>query len=255
MGAAFAGATAPLFDDGLPALEALVRRKPLLAFDYDGTLAPIVADPHRARMRESTRALFAELTRRFTCAVIAGRAREDLVAFLDGCAPALVLGDHGASLGAGAPALDLVQDWRAELDERLETLPGIVIEDKPFSLTIHYRGCPEPHAARTLARRASAGLEAVRVLGGVQAVNLLPAGRPHKGQALLEACDQFGCERALFVGDDDTDEDAFGVAPERVLAVRVGARPRSAARFHLRDQLELDVLLQRLIGLQARWSN
>lgn len=249
------GATAPLFDEGFAVLEELVRARPLLAFDYDGTLAPIVANPQRARMRESTRALFAELTRRLPCAVIAGRAREDVLGFLEGAEPALVLGDHGAGLGADVPSLDRVQDWRAELDERLETLPGLFIEDKPFSLAIHYRDCPDARAARTLAQRASAGLEAVRVLGGVLAVNLLPADRPHKGHALLRACDQFGCGRALFIGDDDTDEDAFGMAPERVLAVRVGARPRSAARFHLRDQLEVDVLLQHLIGLHARWSN
>lgn len=255
MAAASGGATAPLFDDGLPALEALVRRKPLLAFDYDGTLAPIVANPQRARMRDSTRALFAELTRRFPCAVIAGRAREDLLAFLEGCEPALVLGDHGASLGAAEPSLDLVQDWRAELDERLETLPGVFIEDKPFSLAIHYRDCPDPSVARRRARVASSGLEAVRVVGGVRAVNLLPAGRPHKGTAVLRACEQFRCDAALFVGDDDTDEDAFAASTERVLGVRIGASPRSAARYHLRDPLDVDVLLQRILGLQARWSN
>lgn len=255
MGAASGGATAPLFDDGLPALEALVRGKVLLAFDYDGTLAPIVASPRRAHMRDSTRALFGELAQRLPCAVIAGRAREDVLTFLDGVRPALVLGDHGASLGAPGPGLELIREWRAELDERLETLPGVVIEEKPYSLAIHYRSCPDPHTARVRARQASAGLESVRVMGGVKAVNLLPAGLPDKGQALLQACAHLGCERALFVGDDDTDEAAFAASGERVVGVRVGPGLRSAARYHLRDQVEIDALLQRLITLQARWSH
>ena len=249
------GATAPLFDDGLPALEALVRGDALLAFDYDGTLAPIVANPRRAQMRESTRSLFATVTRRFRCAVISGRAREDVLGFLEGSAPVLVLGDHGAGTARATGTLDLIGEWRAELDELLETLPGIVIEDKPFSLAVHYRACPDRHEARARVRRASAGLEAVRVVGGIHAVNLLPLGLPHKGTAVLCACEQFQRRQALFVGDDDTDEDAFAADPARVLGVRIGASARSSARYHLRDQSEIDVLLERLIALRTRWSN
>ena len=245
----------PLFDEGLPALDALVRQGPLLAFDYDGTLAPIVANPRRARMRETTRKLFADLTRRFPCAVISGRARDDVAAFLEGCQPAVVLGDHGAGTRHATGSLDLINEWRAELDERLEMLPGIVIEEKPFSLAVHYRGCPDPHVARTQVRRASAALESARIVGGVRAVNVLPIGFPHKGTALLDACEQFRCPQALFVGDDETDEDAFAVDPSRVLGVRVGAASRTLARHHLRDQAEIDVLLQRLLSLGARWSN
>lgn len=249
------GATAPLFDAGLPALESLVRSNALLAFDYDGTLAPIVANPRRAQMRESTRRLFATVTRRFACVVITGRAREDVLGFLDGAEPVQILGDHGAGTERATGALDLIGEWRAELDERLETLPGVVIEEKPFSLAVHYRACANRPAARARVRHASAGLDAARVVGGVKAVNLLPIGLPHKGTALLCACEQFGRPQALFVGDDDTDEDAFAADPARVVGVRVGASARTAARYHLPDQAGIDPLLERLIALHMRWSN
>ena len=49
----------------------------LLAFDYDGTLAPIVSDPKQAAMRATTRALLSEIAKRYPCVVISGRARAD----------------------------------------------------------------------------------------------------------------------------------------------------------------------------------
>ena len=48
----------------------------LLAFDFDGTLAPIVPDRDDARMRPRTRALLEEICRRYPCAVISGRSRD-----------------------------------------------------------------------------------------------------------------------------------------------------------------------------------
>lgn len=250
-----ASALMPLFDVGLPQLEAFLQGGPLLGFDYDGTLAPIVSDPRKARMRETTRALFAEVTRRFPCAVISGRAREDVVRLLDGCTPFAIVGNHGIETDddtAPPPLQDLLGAWLDELDERLELVPGIVIEDKTYSLTVHYRGSPDPRSAKALALRAARSLESVRVVSGIRSLNLLPKGAPHKGAALLRVAEKAQCGTALFVGDDRTDEDAFGVSPERVLGIRIGPTDRSAARYCLRDQAEIDQLLQRLLQLRAR---
>jgi trehalose 6-phosphate phosphatase len=248
-------ALAPLFDAGLPQLEALMQGRPLLGFDYDGTLAPIVSDPRKARMRETTRALFADLIQRFPCAVICGRERGDVMRLLQGCNPLAIVGNHGIETeddSAPPPAQDLLDDWLDELDERLEMVPGIVIEDKTYSLTVNYRGSPDPRSAKALALRAVRSLESVRVITGIRSLNLLPKGAPHKGAALLRVADKAQCSTALFVGDDRTDEDAFGAAADRVFGIRVGPTDRSAARYHLRDQAEIDQLLQRLLQLGAR---
>src|SRR5690606_19595485 len=50
----------------------------LIAFDYDGTLAPITATPTAARMRAATRQLLKQLARRYPCVVISGRALDDV---------------------------------------------------------------------------------------------------------------------------------------------------------------------------------
>ena len=59
-------------------LRRLVRGRVLLAFDFDGTLAPIVADPPAARLRPRTRRLLAEVARKYPCVVISGRSRADV---------------------------------------------------------------------------------------------------------------------------------------------------------------------------------
>jgi trehalose 6-phosphate phosphatase len=69
--------------------------------------------------------------------------------------------------------------------------------------------------------------------------------------ALERERDRLGCDTALFVGDDDTDEDVFALdRPGRLLGIRVGRTPASQAPYCLRDQREIDDLLDRLIALR-----
>jgi trehalose 6-phosphate phosphatase len=70
-----------------------------LVFDFDGTLAPIVSDPEAAAMRAETRTLLRALSCRFPCAVISGRARDDVAPRLAGTGIACVVGNHGAEWG------------------------------------------------------------------------------------------------------------------------------------------------------------
>jgi trehalose 6-phosphate phosphatase len=59
------------------------------------------------------------------------------------------------------------------------------------------------------------------------------------------------CDAAIYVGDDQTDEDAFAAGPpDRLLAIRVGARRGSRARYTLRNQAEVDDLLRALVALR-----
>ena len=103
--------------------------------------------------------------------------------------------------------------------------------------------------------RASAALDQVRIVTGIESLNLVPRGLPDKGSATLRACERFQCDKALFVGDDQTDEDAFSADPARILGVRIGRSERSGASYCLRNQLEIDLLLGRLVELHGEWSN
>jgi trehalose 6-phosphate phosphatase len=140
--------------------------------------------------------------------------------------------------------------WRARLESALAGLAGVRIEDKGVSLAIHYRNAVEHEEAAAVIRQAAAGLSEARVIAGKEVINLLPLGGPDKGVALARVKAQLGCAAALYVGDDRTDEDVFALP--QLVGVRVGAAADSAARYHLRDQSEVDDLLGRLVALRPR---
>ena len=236
---------------GRQALAAFAKARALLAFDYDGTLAPIVRERGRARMRGRTRRLFERLARRYPCVVISGRARADVRRRLRGVGVRGVVGNHGIEPWRATRRVSAqVRRWRPVLARRLAAAGGVEIEDKRFSLAVHYRGSRDKRSARARVLAAVSPLLEARVIGGKQVVNVLPSDAPHKGSALERERKRLRCVKALYVGDDETDEDAFAAGRKgRLLAIRVGRRRGSAAAFYLRGQGEVDALLEALLKL------
>lgn len=233
-------------EEGLAALDRAVSGRLLVGLDFDGTLAPIVAERHRAAMPPGTRAALRCVARLFPTVVISGRALADVQRRLGTIALAGVVGNHGLEPSrAESRAARRVERWRRSLAEALAGFHGVVVEDKGLSLAVHYRHAPDKKAARRAIGRATAALPDTRVVPGKHVVNLVPAGAPHKGTALQGAWRRLRCEAALYVGDDDTDEDVFALLPRRgLLTVRVGRRAGSAAQYYLRDQREVERLLK-----------
>ena len=221
----------------------------LLAFDFDGTLAPIVSDPALAAMRATTRALFEAVARQYPCVVISGRSRDDVRSRVAGVAAIEVIGNHGIEPWQSSERrLRAVRRWQPLLAHRLADLPGVEIENKVYSVAVHYRRSREKKKARAAIGQAAAALGAVRVIRGKQVVNLLPAHAPHKGIALEDARARYKCDTAIYVGDDETDEDVFALdQPGRLLSIRVGRKQRSLASYYLRSQAEVDRLLRCLL--------
>ncbi len=234
-------------------LERFAGPRALLAFDFDGTLAPIVANPERAAMRASTHRLLEELAKVYPCVVVSGRARDDVRGRVLGARLAEVIGNHGLDPGAGRVETGrAAQRWVAVLEERLSGLRGIVIEDKGLSVAVHYRAARRKEEARARILDAAGALGDVRLLGGILVVDVLPGGAPGKGRALERARERLGCDTAVYVGDDETDEDVFSLdLPERLLGIRVGRKADSAAEYFLRTQAEIDVLLRCFLELRA----
>jgi trehalose 6-phosphate phosphatase len=233
-------------------LTAFATSNVLIAFDYDGTLAPISSNPDRAPMRARTRRLLGAVADRYPCIVISGRARSDLATWLSGVPVWHLSGNHGLEPWAEDAAYAArVNRWEHQLAQRLEQYPGIVIENKTYSLTVHYRHA-RPHRAAVRAVQSALGcLRAARLIRGKEAVSVLPRDSVHKGDALHRARRLLHCDLAIYVGDDDTDEDAFtGTSTGAVLGVRIGAKQRSKARFYLKDQVEIDAFLDKLIKLR-----
>jgi trehalose 6-phosphate phosphatase len=227
------------------------RGNALIAFDYDGTLAPIVDEPDRAVLGERTRALLSELALLYPCAVISGRARDDVAKRLEGVGLRAVVGNHGAEPLPGAALSVKVNDWRASLEPSLARFPGVEIEDKRLSLSVHYRRSADKDRVRGAILHATRLLTDARIVRGKQVVNVLPFGARHKGTALETIRRREHCDVALYVGDDDTDEDVFSLCKEHaVVGVRVGKKRRSLASHYVRERADVDRLIEELCRLR-----
>lgn len=238
-------------------LERFIQRNTLLAFDYDGTLAPIVAQPSLAWMRPRTHELLSAVAQRFPTAIITGRARNDVMQFLAGIPVAQVVGNHGFEVLGPPPhsVTRLVESWKVELHERLASESCVVIEDKRYSLALHFRACADHAQAATAVRQAAVALDGARLIGGKSVLNVIPQDAPTKGDALLCLCERLGCQNAVFVGDDETDEDVFVRQGPDVLGIRVEDSEHSAAHYALGEQADVDELLSAIDRIEACGSS
>jgi trehalose 6-phosphate phosphatase len=229
----------------------------LLGFNYDGTLAPIAASPKLARMRTATLQLLGRVARVYPTVVISGRAHRNLTKRLGRLRLWEVFGNHGIEpWEQSRESAAQVYEWVVNLRAQLAGYPGLVIEDKKYSVTIHHRAVRDKARVRRAIAAAVDALPNVRVLVGQQAVNLLPRGGPDKGIALQRARIALACKAAIYVGDDDTDEDAFTSADsDQLLAIRIGESRASGARYYLKAQADIDALLWKLLAVRARSLN
>ena len=246
----------PFFSpDGEAALAALVALRPLLAFDFDGTLAPIVDDPGAARVPPDLSRCLADLAGRLPVAVVSGRSVDDVRARLD-FTPRWVIGNHGIedpSMGRPDAAQAALEAARAHIMAGHAALShaGVSVEDKRYSIALHYRLAPDAAVALAAIDALLAPLgDHVARFGGKAVVNITGLGVPDKADALASLLTRSQAGAAFFAGDDVNDEPAFALLTPPSVSVRVGhAVPGSRAMFHVDDHVALLAVLQRLAAL------
>jgi len=239
----------------------------LLLFDYDGTLTPIVARPELAMLGDETRKMLSALARmdRFVVGVVSGRGLTDLEGLV--AVPGLVYaGNHGLEIrGRG---MDFVHaeapDFEASLDEvtrllerELANVPGIVVDNKRLTLTVHFRNAPESYSAQldsTVVTTAAPYVEAgqMKITRGKKVVEVRPNLDWGKGKAIEKIREDCGdSPLPMFFGDDQTDEEGFAVVQNSGgLAVFVGpARSNTIALHSLESPDEVGQVLALLAQL------
>jgi trehalose 6-phosphate phosphatase len=224
-----------------------------LFLDFDGTLVELAETPDRIRVPPALEPMLRRLRRRLKgrLAIVSGRSIADLERHLPNAGIAFS-GSHGLELKlAGGAALPLsvpagIDDVRARAHAFAAATKGLLAEDKPAGIALHYRQAPDAGAevldfATGLARR-----HGFAVQPGKMVAELVPMGAT-KGDALRAFMTEpeFAGARPWFVGDDLTDEHGFAAAAEMGGAgVLVGPLRATAAAYRLpsaaavRDWLE-----------------
>lgn len=245
---------------GQQALEAVMRLRPLLAFDFDGTLAPIVTKPDDARVPLGVAQRLQQIAEHLPVAIVTGRRVDDVAPRL-GFDPHYIIGNHGAEDPEHpelAPEVylaltDKLNALRLKIEDGADALAsaGIQVEDKRHSLAFHYRLARDRDAALITIETLLRGLDpALSSFGGKCVVNVVAAGAPDKGDAVAMLVQRSGSQAAMFTGDDLNDESVFESAQPHWLTVRIGREdPLSHARFYLDTHSEMATMLQKMLAL------
>lgn len=227
----------------------------LVASDYDGTLAPIVADPDLAYPDGRALAALVALggLPDTHAAILSGRDAAVLQRLTGTPAGIELVGSHGAERAGLIPEVDKTarEDLALALD-RLEALiaefPGARLERKPAGVAFHYRNV-EPElrsSAEAAARRVGEDYVTLSTLPGKRVVELT-GSRIDKGDAMRSLREQWDAGAVVFIGDDVTDEHAFFVLGPGDLGVKVG-EGETLARFRLDDQSDVAGVLESLLA-------
>ena len=222
----------------------LALAKAALFLDLDGTLAPIAARPQDVVPDPRRTGILERLMRGLDgrLAVVSGRTLCDIDRILEGRVPAvaavhgLVRRDADGRITPTEPHPALPQAVAA-LRLFAAGHPGLLVEDKILSATLHYRGDPDHAQAARMEAERIAARTGLMLQPGDMVVELRTPG-PTKGDSVeaFLAHAPFTGATPIFLGDDLTDEDGFAAA-ERLggYGVLVGPKRDTAARLRLED--------------------
>lgn len=240
------------------------EKKPVFFLDYDGTLTPIVSRPEDAKISEEMRQVVRELCKKYTVAIVSGRFREDVQQLL-GIDGLVYAGSHGFDiLGPDIQMINpdakstipVVESLVEKVKAELGYIEGVIIEDKKFSLAVHYRLVDEDkyfEKIQSFCLELVKPYDNLRLMHGKKVFEILPALDWDKGKAVRFVLKAMGYDwdevTAVYVGDDTTDEDAFRMVKTRGLAVLVTEEQKpSVADFTIKNPLAVQHLFERLIG-------
>ncbi len=193
--------------------------------DVDGTILDIAATPLAVSVPSRLKEVLETLRDRTggALAFVSGRPLAQLDQLFAPLKLPAVAG-HGAELRVNGMEprarfkANIDRDLRGQFAAFASKLDGIILEDKGYSLALHYRLAPQ-HAETVREAVAAACAvypdDAIEVLPGKAVIEVKPAAfNKGKGIRELMAYPPFHGKRPIFIGDDITDDSAFAVLPE-----------------------------------------
>ncbi|KAK9110669.1 hypothetical protein Sjap_018729 [Stephania japonica] len=213
--------------------------------DYDGTLSPIVRDPDQAFMSDAMRATVKEVAVNFPTAIVSGRCFDKVYSFVR-LAELYYAGSHGMDIKGPTkgpnrrqkvhfqPALEflpMINEVYKILLEKTKSIPGAKVEHNKFCVSVHYRCVDE------------------------KVLEVRPSVNWDKGKAVQFLLESLGFANRkdvmpIYIGDDQTDEDAFKVLRDKGngLGIIVSHVPKATHAFYsLQEPSEVMNFLRRLV--------
>ncbi len=244
--------------------------RPLVLMNFDGALAEFHPDPSAVALPPSRQILLQTLGKRadLSAGIVSGRRLADVRGRIPTVPSMFLAGLHGLEIeGPGlrfahnavalaAPGLSLLAK---DLRRAVKPLAGVFVEDKTYSVVLHVRGASKADRLHAITRFNALSAPflsegTVRLQPGDSVLELLPNVDWAKGDAVraivrhVEA-DTKETAWPVYIGDDETDEDAFEEIGASGLTIAVGKRPAAAA-FRIDDQAAAECFLKAILATE-----
>ncbi len=229
-------------------------QKVLLLLDYDGTLVRIHRHPSLALLTAKQKNLLQRLANipQFRVGILSGRGLADLKKTV-GVAGVVYAANHGLEIAYGKnywvhpkakESALLIYKLVEELRPLLRRYRGVWVENKVFSIAIHYRQFKgRPMLLRKQLTKSIELYSSRFWLSGVKQIfEIRPAVNWGKGKALLSIIKLLKFQQrplVIFIGDDETDEDAFLHMSKTDISILFGKKRTSHAQYHCYSAVEV----------------
>jgi trehalose-phosphatase len=238
-----------------------LHRPILLLLDYDGTLVPIRKTPALATLSGKMRGVLRHLADQphIFLGVITGRSLHDIRGMVM-LKNIFYIANHGFQIVFGRKnwvhpvaqcSLPSMKKIYTALTYALRSIPGTMVENKLFTLSVHYRNLvhtPINHVKKIVERTVRSFSELCKVTTGKKVIEIRPNVDWDKGYAILKMLEMVNLPNrplVVYIGDDRTDEDVFKrLSSSTAITIRVGRNNRSSAKYYVKNTTEVKKLLE-----------
>ncbi|MFH1288685.1 MAG: trehalose-phosphatase [bacterium] len=255
-------------------IKRILEGKYLLIFcDYDGTLTPIAETPDKAVIPKNTKELLEKLSglSDSKIIIISGRTVKDLKNRIQ-LKNIIYSGNHGLEINGygfefkavvSRKYKNVLKIIKNDLVSKLSNINGILLENKEFSLSVHYRlvnkkDIPSVKAAINNAVFLYEKNKQIKVKEGKKVFEIMSPIEWDKGKAVLRILrrQRYLLKKKnvfpIYFGDDNTDEDAFNVLGNKGLTIFVGKPRLSKAKYYVKDTKEVAKTLKYILGIISK---
>lgn len=233
-----------------------------LFLDYDGTLVPIQKDPTRCILPDKIKSQLKLLTGSKRCylTILSGRSLPDIKK-MTGIKNIYYGGNHGLDISGSdirythpkaLLAKPLMRDVKYLLKKEIAGIKGAWIEDKRFTVSLHYRSVKTtdiPLVKKAFCNAAGGFLEKklIAVIKGKKVLELAPDVSWDKGRAVVWILKHLKDKYLpIYIGDDQTDETAFKALYKKGITICIGKSKKTFANYYLKGYREVSRLLQQM---------
>ncbi len=223
--------------------------KIILLLDYDGTIVPIKKKPELARMYPLRRKLLDKISKIIPVSIVSGRSLSEMKGLIKLKGVSLI-GNHGfeilckGKVWSHPEALKIkgiLEKTLNRIEERVKNFKGVIIEDKGLSGSVHFRLLKselEETIRKIVEDEVGKTDGKIGIKEGKKVLEISPNLNWDKGKGvkkLISLLNLKGDFLKIYIGDDETDEDAFRILKNKDISILVGRKKIHFAKFRLKN--------------------